>query len=42
MGEPDVDGAGWSAGLAGGAKSLVGAGRVGAVTVALVLWIALD
>ena len=42
MGEPDVDGAGLSAGLAGGAKSLVGAGRVGAVNVALLLWIALD
>lgn len=42
MGEPDVDGAGLSAGFAGGAKSLAGAGRVGAVAAALVFWIALD
>jgi hypothetical protein len=37
VGEPDVDGAGLSTGLADGAKSLAAAGWAGAVTVALVL-----
>ncbi len=42
LGEPDVDGAGLSAGLADGAKSLAGAGWAGAVTVAFVLCVALE